>query len=281
MKGFQNIGNTCYLNAGLQMLIQNKDLCKMILKYSDHSETLQKIGEFIQEYYSSNNESLSPATIKSIVEINKEIIFGFQQQDTTEFIVHLMDIIDTEIKKINKDDGLQNIFGITINTRTKCKLRECLNISNMKEKHNFLMLDLNLETTSLEEAYRNLKSGEKLEADNKYYCENCKAKRIASKRYSIETWPSHLFIWLKRFKQDGRRVSKMSQMIKIPLEWRHNMKLQGAVIHYGGLNGGHYVYAGNVKDKWFLFNDSNVSEIPSGELESLLSQAYWLYYGTS
>ena len=31
VKGFQNIGNTCYLNAGLQMIIQNKDLCYSIL----------------------------------------------------------------------------------------------------------------------------------------------------------------------------------------------------------------------------------------------------------
>lgn len=61
--------------------------------------------------------------------------------------------------------------------------------------------------------------------------------------------------------------------------WRHSNHLQGAVIHYGSLSGGHYVYVGKQNDKWYLFNDSSVSEIRSeDELKNLLSKAYWLYY---
>ena len=51
MKGFDNIGNTCYLNAGLQMIIQNKLLCNLILNYSIQSPILKIIGDFINEYY--------------------------------------------------------------------------------------------------------------------------------------------------------------------------------------------------------------------------------------
>ena len=51
MKGFINLGNTCYLNAGLQMIIQNKDLCNLILQNSQHSEILKKIEFFILNLY--------------------------------------------------------------------------------------------------------------------------------------------------------------------------------------------------------------------------------------
>ena len=47
MKGLVNIGNTCYLNAGLQMLLQNNDFCLLIIKYSSESEILNKIKDNI------------------------------------------------------------------------------------------------------------------------------------------------------------------------------------------------------------------------------------------
>ena len=51
IKGFNNIGNTCYLNSGLQLLIQNTDFCEIILKNSNKSENLEIIANFIKEYY--------------------------------------------------------------------------------------------------------------------------------------------------------------------------------------------------------------------------------------
>ena len=43
MKGFHNIGNTCYLNAGIQMLFQNHDFVDMILKYDASNSPVDEI----------------------------------------------------------------------------------------------------------------------------------------------------------------------------------------------------------------------------------------------
>ena len=281
MKGFKNIGNTCYLNSGLQMIVQNEALCQLINKYHKHSEILTKINNFIDEYYdSSKKEVIIPKEIKKIVEEKKALFEGYDQQDSTEFIIYLLDIIDEEIKKIHPESrGIQSLFGIKFNSRIKCKLRDCLKLYNTYEDNNFLLLDINSNSTSLDDAYHNFKSGVKLDSDNKYFCENCQLKRNASKRSTIVSWPQCLFIWLKRFKQNRTNISKNDQELDIPLKWRHNNYLQGAVIHYGSLHGGHYVYVGKNNNRWFLYNDSSVSEISNElELKNLLAKAYWLCY---
>ena len=276
MKGLNNIGNTCYLNAGLQMLLQNKELHQLVLKHSKDSDKLKTIADFYEEYHNSSGGSLNPSNIKMIVEERQNMFQGFNQHDSSEFVIYLLDIINDEIKDSSQ---LNSIYGLHMNIRIKCKLRECLNIVNKKEISNILFLDIEQEYTELDDAYRSYRSRDKLDSDNMYYCEKCKDKRIASKRTSIEDWPNNLIIILKRFKQTGFRVQKMNQPLDIPLEWRHDNKLQGAIIHYGSMNGGHYVYVGKYNDKWYLFDDSNVSEIPSQEkLKVLLTHAYCLYY---
>ena len=284
MKGFINIGNTCYLNSGLQMLIQNEELCALIMNYASSSPILQTISNFIMEYYSPDPRPISPIEIKKIVEQKQDIFVGFGQQDSTEFIIYLLDIIDEEIKKADPNSkGVEPIFGINFNVKIKCKLRTCLQVYNRKEANNFLLLDIDSKCESLDDAYRIYKGSDKLESDNKYYCEKCNEKRIASKRSEIAEWPKYLFVWLKRYSQEGRRIRKNTHAINIAKEWRHGNILQGAVIHSGNLNGGHYVYVGThgqgEASKWYLYNDSSVSEINSEEeLDSLLSNAYWLCY---
>ena len=254
MKGLRNIGNTCYLNSGLQMLINNKDLCDLIKKKAEDSIILNKICNFIDLYNDSeSSDVIVPHEIKKIVQEKQEIFIGYNQHDSTEFIIYLLDIIDEEIKK-SDSLGISSLFNIEMNTRIKCKIRDCLQIYNKKEYNNFLLLDIDTNCKSLDDAYRIFKSGEKLDDDNKYYCEKCKTKRIASKRSTIEKWPKYTFIWLKRFRQNGNKIMKNNQDLDIPLEWRHN-------------------------NKWYLYNDSNVSEINSeSELLRLLAKAYWLCY---
>ena len=279
MKGFNNIGNTCYLNAGLQMIIQNVDLCKLILKYSHQSLILNKISSIIINYYSNTNLNITPSEIKSIVEHRQNIFCGYQQQDSVEFVIYLLDIIDEEIKKINKDSKeLQQIFGININVKIKCKHNTCLKEYNKQEINNFLMLDMDNSCFTLDDLYRKFKSTEQLDNDNSYFCEKCGVKRNALKSSQIISRSNYILINLKRFKQEGNSVFKQNQPIDVNIVWRHGLILVGAIIHHGNINGGHYVYVGRHDNKWYLFNDSSVSKIDDNTLNKYLNHAYLLVY---
>ena len=113
MKGFNNMGNTCYLNAGLQMIVQNVELCKLILTYSQQSQILNKISTIILDYHNGETNSITPSEIKRMVEKEHNIFYGCGQQDSTEFVICLLNIIDDEIKKIDLNSKrIENIFGI-------------------------------------------------------------------------------------------------------------------------------------------------------------------------
>lgn len=274
LKGFTNNGNTCYLNSGLQMLMHNKDLCNLIIKYQDESQQLKIIAEFICNYYSNeNNSTLNPNIIKRLVESRKEMFIGSQQHDSAEFIIFLLDIIENEFKKLNKREEYMSIFNININVRIKCKLKTCLKISEHSETNDYLMLDINREHISLDCLYRYFKESERLQDDNMYFCSNCNMKRIASKRYSVVNWPRNLIVWLKRFNENR---TKNEQIISVPLKWRHNYNLIGAVIHSGGTGGGHYIYVGKINEEWYIYNDSFVSKCHN--IDTYLNNAYILYY---
>jgi ubiquitin C-terminal hydrolase len=274
-KGIYNIGNTCYLNAGLQLVLHNKELCKMIILYSNKSDILNDIANFIKDYDDNNNKSLNPINIKQIVESKNSIFTGFNQQDSSEFIIYFIDIINDELKKNNFEI---NLYEHKVNVSIKCKLKSCLNTSSHIEKNNFLFLDINETTKNLDDSYREYKSRVKLEGDNIYYCSICKDNRLASKRIEIIDWSNHLIIILRRFQQFGLRLTKNNNEINIPILWRHNYKLIGFVFHSGSLYGGHYIYIGNYNNKWLIFDDCHVTEINIQTFEKYKNLAYIYYF---
>jgi ubiquitin C-terminal hydrolase len=274
-KGLVNLGNTCYLNAGLQMLIQNQDFYE-IIKNNNNTNLLNIVSSFMDDYYLSNKQFTSPSMIKSIVQQKNSIFNGCTQNDAGEFIIYFLDILNDELLK-NKN-SLNELFEIQSEISIKCKIRACLNISSHIEKNNFLILNLNDLTKTLDDCYREYKAKIKLEDDTSYYCEKCKLKRVASKRLEIIKWPKHLIIWLKRFEHQETRIFKNNNELDIPLEWRHNYKLQGIVFHSGSLHGGHYVYVGKYNNEWFLYDDNSVSKINQNQLNNFKNYAYILYY---
>jgi len=273
MIGLNNLGNTCYLNAALQMLLLNSDFCNLILYYNGgSSDILNNISNFIINYYSCSSKSISPDIIRNIIKERFNMFDGYQQQDSNEFICCLFDIINEEIYKMNnKSICLYSIFGLDIKSRIKCKLVNCLhsNVRNDKE----LILNLTVEET-LEQSINNFKSRELLV--NEYKCDNCNIKSIASKRLDITNNSNNLLICLKRFNCTDKICNKISDRMIIPLLY-NNYQLHGAIIHSGSYSGGHYIYIGFNNNNWYLFNDDCVSILETN-IHEALSHAYFLYY---
>jgi ubiquitin carboxyl-terminal hydrolase 4/11/15 len=268
-KGFNNLGNTCYLNSGLQLIINNKELCQNII--NDSNTNIQEIKNFIALYYNDNSTILSPNYIKFLVgKCNKEFI-GSNQNDSFEFIIYFLNYLFENLKN-------NNIYENQTKITVKCKLLSCLTKSEHIEKNNFLLLDINLESNNLDDCYRFYKKKEKLMEDNIYFCNKCNDKRIASKRTEIVLWPKHLIIVLKRFSSNNGKSNKISKTIDIPINWRHNYILKGIIFHSGSVFGGHYIYIGYHNNKWIVFNDNTTYDLNLNQLDNYKNNGYIYYY---
>jgi ubiquitin C-terminal hydrolase len=265
MKGISNIGNSCYLNSAIQMMFNSEDFREI---------TKQTIFENIINNYDNSN-IFNPSEIKTIVAKNNKMFANTNQQDSYEFMIFLLDIIDKTLGNSMKNN-LYDKFGLKTKSNIKCKMANCAYESDNISTELFLILPITNEL-DLSDSYRTYKSVGRLENDNAYFCEKCNKKVVARKNTITTKWPNNLIIVLKRFdynmRKDGRNIN-------IPLEWRHGYKLKGAIIHMGSFGGGHYIYFGKDNNDWFIANDSHISKINDieGFMNNQGKQSYILYY---
>ena len=112
--GLNNLGNTCYMNTGLQCLSN----CELLTKYflndiykefitkenpiGSKGEIVEKYSQLIHHLWYGNNECISPIQFKRAFG-NLYVAFkDFRQQDTQEFISYLLDALHEDLNKVKE-----------------------------------------------------------------------------------------------------------------------------------------------------------------------------------
>ena len=190
----------------------------------------------------------------------------------------------------NYSEFIKMFFGTMVSQLISIETKEEISIKAEQYCTISLPLPENGErrnTYTLEECFKLFVEGEILSGDNAYYNEKSGKKEEVLKKISLWSFPNILVIDLKRF--NSRNVKNQS-LVTFPLD---NLNLSEYVIgydkesyvydlygicnHSGGVLGGHYTsFVKNANGKWYLFNDTTVSETDPSQIIS--SKAYCLFY---
>ena len=117
--GLNNLGNTCYMNTGLQCLSNCELLTKYILgnyyekqinkdnPIGSQGEIIEKFALIIKHLWYGSNDCISPIQFKQAFGKVYQAFNDYRQQDTQEFISYLLDSLHEDLNKVLKKPYIQ------------------------------------------------------------------------------------------------------------------------------------------------------------------------------
>ncbi|XP_077116586.1 ubiquitin carboxyl-terminal hydrolase 48 isoform X1 [Ranitomeya variabilis] len=294
--GLTNLGATCYVNTFVQVWFLNMELRRALYLYEDAS-SMQRVEKCVQE-----DKEYEPQTICEHLQYlfallhnsNRRYIdpSGFiralgldtgQQQDAQEFSKLFMSLLEEKLSG-QKDpyvrDIIQRQFCGQYAYVTVCS--RCGRESRLLSM--FYELELNIQGhKQLTDCVTEFLKEERLEGDNRYFCEGCQSKQNATRRIRLLRLPPTLNLQLMRFvfdRQTGHK-KKLNTYIGFgeTLEMDPFMdetgstcvyELSAVLIHRGvSAYSGHYI--AHVKDphtsEWYKFNDEEIEKMEVKKLQ--------------
>ena len=221
--GFNNTGSICYFNSLIQCLLSSKNFIEFIL--NDKEDPM-----FIDFLTNIVNDSWDMVFTTRLLQ-KYNIVEG--NQSSSEYFIFLVDLLK-----------LENIFECHHIIKSTCK-----NCGYEKE-----IKDISYCTLINEDVKEFFKYVESVDGVN---CDSCKIKSSQIRTRLINgISPIVVFSFNKYF---GKK------MINYPPVFSNQdveYKLIGTVEHFGVLGAGHYISRINRNGKYYVANDSRVSEIP-------------------
>ena len=112
--GLYNIGNTCFMNSGLQCLSNCYQLTKYFLLdlYENDINEENKLGsggkiaftyrKLLEDLWKGEENAINPSYFKNIFAQFVRKFSGYAQQDSNEFLIYLLDKIHEDLNSISK-----------------------------------------------------------------------------------------------------------------------------------------------------------------------------------
>ena len=322
LTGLCNLGNTCYINSCMQILSNIHELNEYINLVSSNFQNNKSDIDvlFLVEWKSlydlmwSKNVTISPNRFIKIIQIiskqkNMMLFSGYEQNDVTEYLYFLLDcfhnglksdkkLFDKQIKHIKDKEFNEYYKRIYENNFSIIELlfSGCYKI-NIIEKDtnkiistrydNFYMIDLQLNSTDLNECLDEYFKNEEMneENNNQYYDDNDKCYKNVYMQQKIIHKPRILIIHLKRWNNNLRKNQRIIHFDLNTLNMDKyiengkniNYSLFGIINHSGNIFGGHYhSFIKNDNNKWYNYNDTNVTELKEANIKT--NKNYVLFY---
>uniref|UniRef100_A0A8C3T766 Ubiquitin carboxyl-terminal hydrolase 48 n=1 Tax=Chelydra serpentina TaxID=8475 RepID=A0A8C3T766_CHESE len=294
--GLTNLGATCYVNTFLQMWFLNLELRQALYlcpstcgEYvtgegisKDRDYEPQTICEHLQYLFAllqnSNRRYIDPSGFVKALGLDTG-----QQQDAQEFSKLFMSLLEDTLSK-QKNPDVRNIvqkqFCGEYAYVTVCN--QCGRESKLVSK--FYELELNIQGhKQLTDCITEFLKEEKLEGDNRYFCETCQSKQNATRKIRLLSLPCTLNLQLMRFVFDRQTGHKkklntyigFSELLDMEpfMEQKDGVyiyELSAVLIHRGvSAYSGHYI--AHVKDpqtgEWYKFNDEDIEKMEGKKLQ--------------
>jgi ubiquitin carboxyl-terminal hydrolase 8 len=272
LTGLCNLGNTCYINACMQILSHCYELNEVLENINVNNDEKSLIlyeWKQLRDLMWTTNCIISPnrfiSTIQHIAQVkHRELFTGYAQNDLPEFLIFLFDcfhegierkvdisIVGTSKNNIDEiakkcyimiknnysnsySEILQLFFGIHVSLIIS---NNSANIIYSITPESFSIINLPIPrentTSSIYDCFDLYTSNELLENDNAWFNENTNRKESVKKCIKFWSLPNILIVDFKRYDNNNH---KLNNIIETPLT---NVDLGKYVLGYNNKN---YVY---------------------------------------
>jgi ubiquitin C-terminal hydrolase len=306
LTGLFNLGNTCYINSSIQALYATQQFRDYILSHRNKGPLHYAVSQLFKMMATDRKErQISPLEfINKFRQFKPQFKVG-EQQDSQEFLRFIIDGIHEEVndakpkrsKRIAKpepktavdawklylnytdDSFLVKLFVGQLTSVIKCT--DCQNQSYCWDT--FWDISVSLPKGDNEcdiiDCIKEYTAEEVLDSDSMPNCSNCGQKTKSTKSLKFEKCPLILIIQLKKFGNDGHKISKNVKINDEILINNEKYVLYACVCHLGTTCwGGHYnSFCKSNSEKWFFFDDESVS-FDKYFATDHLNDAYILFY---
>ncbi|XP_014225786.1 uncharacterized protein LOC106651674 isoform X1 [Trichogramma pretiosum] len=331
--GLKNLGNSCYMNSIVQCLSNTELLAEYFIKNcymndlnrnsninNNNNKTscsayvAEEVAQVIKALWRGRYKSISPRDLKVVVGQYKLQFESYDQQDSHEFLMFLLDWMHNDLKAdqvtpsiheiqsvaqkeweksmMGKSSIISELFFGQLKSTITCMT--CEQKSSTYETFNSLTMSLpGTNKCGLDDCVKKFLSGQKV---SEWNCPNCKVPRDGIKKFDFARLPAIVVIHLNRFGETGGWLEKKNTTVDFPL---HNFNLRPYLDgnethgkrfanynlyamsnHYGTMDGGHYTaYCKHGhQNKWYKYDDHTVMEVPASDVKNQSNSAYLLFY---